>query len=166
MIYLFIILLSFYCLAGTSNPNENSGGGESAATSDSNVSLVPFSQQSSMLPHQDESLLEASIEAEHAANMDWGDWYDEEGDDEEAQTYYELLPWEDDEEEERNRSNEQVQGLVQPQPKKQKTAALIKCPECKVDCQSLDGYIKHRIGHGMKGKESEEVFRMHFNSLL
>ncbi|KAK3913148.1 Zinc finger protein 462 [Frankliniella fusca] len=87
-------------------------------------------------------------------NMEWGDWESGTDDEEEVDTYYGLdtEPWREEEEEEKRRAERAGMApvsLIRP-PKKSPATPLVTCNLCKTAFSTLDGYIKHKVGHGMQ----------------
>lgn len=87
--------------------------------------------------------------------LDWGDWSGTD-DDEEIESYCQLImdPWREEEAEEKLR--EQMAGLAEvdlakSKPQQKAPMAVVKCGDCPSTFQTLDGYISHRVGHGMQG---------------
>ncbi|XP_034237898.1 uncharacterized protein LOC117643253 [Thrips palmi] len=101
---------------------------------------------------------EAELLAEEAAArcLDWGDWSGTD-DDEEIESYCQLVvdPSHEDEEEERRRaaSAGASPSKSKSSQKGQSGVPLLKCRDCECHSQgfsTVDGYIKHRVGHGMQ----------------
>lgn len=97
----------------------------------------------------DDDIEEVDENEERAAaeRLDWGDWSGTD-EDEEVETYIITEPWIEDEEEETRRASEA--GKADVTPKKTRPPALVSC-HCGNTFTTLDGYVKHLVGHGMEG---------------
>lgn len=79
---------------------------------------------------------------------DWGAWSDDDDDGANAvMTYFEK----EDEEEEARRGGLVEKAKSCTNKKNNKLPALVKCPDCTSSFTTIEGYLKHRVGHGMKG---------------
>lgn len=105
---------------------------------------------------------EIASDLDAVKNMTWEDWSGTD-DDEEVDTYFclDTEPWRQDEEEERRRTQQAgVAEVNMDHPQKPTPPPpLVKCNLCSATFTTLDGYIKHRVGHGMQGKARSFVMK-------
>ena len=96
----------------------------------------------------------ANAELAAAQSLDWGDWSGTD-DEEEVDTYFSIVldPWREDEAEEQLREVNAGLATVNLDPSKTTPKpVLAKCPDCKDSTfTTIEGYVKHRVGHGMQG---------------
>lgn len=98
----------------------------------------------------------AQAEITAAQQLEWEDWAGSgTDDDEEVESYFALVtePWREEEEEEERRAALAGIADVDPKPSSKPTKTVVmKCSSCGATFATLDGYITHQVGHGMKGK--------------